>query len=429
VFTIRGAGTVATGTLTGGPLALGDEVEIHPSGARARIRGLQSHQRSLEVARPVSRVAANLAGVERGLLERGDVLTRPGEWRPTTVLEAHLVPVRSSSKPVTARGAFALHAGATERAARVRLYGTAELPAGGAFARIRLAAPLVLEVGDRFVIRESGRRETVAGGVVLDVDPPSRPGPNPADRLAVRRAASPEALPSLILIEEGAVSVSDLAALTGLRPTDVAGARPVGSWWVSLSVLAAVERELSGDLARFHEADALAAGMPDGQVRAGAERALRDAGAPGRPELAGALVDDLIQRGVLARDGARIRLASHVATAPTEDEARLVHAVSEREPTPPTMGELLGLGFGRSLIDASVRSGTLVRISPELVVTAPFVERAVAAIGEAGEAGITVSVLRERLGTSRKYAVPLLEHLDQTGVTRRSGDVRILRQR
>jgi len=429
VFTIRGAGTVATGTLTGGPIAVGDELEIHPSGARARVRGLQTHQRSVEVARPVARVAANLAGVERERLERGDVLTRPGEWRPTDVVEARLVPVRSGSRPVTARGAFTLHAGAAERVARVRLYDATSLPPGGAFARIGLSAPLVLEVGDRFVIRESGRRETVAGGIVLDVDPPARPGVLRSARLAARQDASPDRLPALIVAERGAASQDDLVALTGIRPTEIDGAGRVGAWWVAEPVRTAVERELRSHLQRFHDADPLKAGEDVAALRAWMARALRSAGAPVAAELGEALVDDLVAEGVLARDGATMRLASHAAVAPSEDEARLVRAVTSGEPTPPTVAELLALGFGRSLIDTAVRSGALVRISPELVLPASFVDRAVEAIGEAGETGITVSALRQRLGTSRRFAVPLLEHLDRAGVTRRSGDRRFLRGR
>ncbi|MGH2636173.1 MAG: selenocysteine-specific translation elongation factor, partial [Actinomycetota bacterium] len=161
VFTIAGAGTVVTGTLTGGPLASGDEVQAFPSGARARIRALQTHKRAIEVARPVSRVAVNLAGVERARIDRGDVIARPGAWRPTSVLEARIRPVRGLSHPVGSRGAFTFHAGAAERGATLRLYDAAELPIEGAFARIRLSSPIVLDVHDRFVLRDSGRRETV----------------------------------------------------------------------------------------------------------------------------------------------------------------------------------------------------------------------------------------------------------------------------
>ena len=115
VFTIKGAGTVVTGTLTGGPLAVGQEVEILPSGHRARIRGLQTHKRSLELANPVSRVAVNLAGTPRDELERGDVLALPGQWRSTSAFEGWIRPVRDLDHPLTARGAYKLYAGSAER--------------------------------------------------------------------------------------------------------------------------------------------------------------------------------------------------------------------------------------------------------------------------------------------------------------------------
>jgi selenocysteine-specific elongation factor len=429
VFTIRGAGTVATGTLTGGPLAVGDEVEIHPSGVRARIRGLQTHERDVEIARPVSRVAANLVGADRERIGRGDVVTLPGEWRPTSVIEARLRPVRSRSRPMTARGAFTVHAGAAERVARVRLYGASSLPLDGAFARIGLSAPLVLDVADRFVIRESGRRETVAGGVVLDVDPPARPGTEAIERLSGRLAASPDELPGLVVAERGAARDGDLLALTGRVPAAIAGARRVGDWWVGEGVRAAAEREVRDRLDRFHRADPVAAGQDVAVVRAWVLEALRSARAPQDPELATVLTEDLVAGGAMARTGAWIRIATHAPTLPDQDEDRLVEAVRGGEPTPPTVAELAGLGFGRSAIDAAVRTGALVRISPDLVLTPSFVDRAIEAIRDAGDAGITVSALRERIGTSRKFAVPLLEHLDRTGVTRRSGDLRFPRGR
>jgi len=122
-----------------------------------------------------------------------------------------------------------------------------------------------------------------------------------------------------------------------------------------------------------------------------------------------------------------VRLASHaVSLAGHQDEvARLVHAVAEGEPTPPTVADLIGAGIAREVLDAATRAGFLVRVSPELVLTPAFVERALHVVRAAGDAGVTVSALRERLGTSRKFAVPLLEHLDQRRLTRRVGDVRV----
>ncbi|HET9672797.1 MAG TPA: selenocysteine-specific translation elongation factor, partial [Actinomycetota bacterium] len=163
-FTISGAGTVATGTLGGACLAVGDEVEVYPTGRRARIRSLQSHERAEDRACPVTRVAANLAGLEREAVRRGDVLGRPGAWRPTSVFEATLRPVRGLDHPITARGAYKVHAGAAEADARIRILGRSRLePGDEAYVRIALARPLVLDVSDRYVLRESGRIETVGG--------------------------------------------------------------------------------------------------------------------------------------------------------------------------------------------------------------------------------------------------------------------------
>jgi selenocysteine-specific elongation factor len=425
VFTIAGAGTVVTGTLTGGRLAVGDEVEALPSGARARIRGLQTHKRGIEIARPVSRVAVNLAGVGRAGIDRGDVIARPGQWRSTTTLEARIRPVRGLAHPVTARGAYTFHAGAAERAATLRVYRGTSVHDEGAFVRIRLSAPLVLDVHDRFVLRESGRRETVAGGVVLDAFPPRRPGADVLDRLTRRERASRDELADLVLAERGAVREADLHVLTGV-PTP--GAAPsVGAWRVTDHLREAIRGAVLERLHVFHEATPAAEGLDAADLRAAAVRALREIGAPGEADLADALIDELIGAGDVLRSGRIHRLPSHVGGVADADVERLVAAVGAGEPRPPSIVELIDVGHPRDTIEAAVRSGALVRIAPDLVVTSAFVARAVDVVRAAGAAGATVSVVRQRLDTSRRYAVPLLEHLDRTGLTRRSGDLRFAR--
>jgi selenocysteine-specific elongation factor len=426
VFSIAGAGTVVTGTLTGGPIAVGEEVELLPAGVRARVRSLQTHKRRIHIARPVSRVAANLAGVDRSRIERGDVLGLPGDWRPTDVIEARIRPVRGLTHALSPRGAFTFHAGAAERSATIRLYGASTVPDHGAFARIKLSSPIALDVHDRFVLRESGRRETVAGGIVLDLAPPRRPGATAGERLERRERASREDVPALLLDERGAVRETDLRSLTGFH--EVAGAELVSGWWISQrvrSTAASVAIEL---LAAHHDANPASEGKDAAEVRHAIAEAARRAGSSDRGgELADALVDDLVLRGALARSGALLRLPTHRAQVGTEELGRLTAAVAAGEPTPPTVGELQRQGFARQTIEAAVRSGVLVRIAPDLVLTPAFVERAVDVVREAKSAGITVGDVRARLGTSRKYAVPLLEHLDRIGATRRSGDLRFAR--
>ena len=259
VFSIKGSGTVVTGTLTGGPLTTGAEVELLPSGTRARVRGLQTHHRDVGSASPVSRVAANLTA-ERARIARGEVLAPAGLWTATSVLEARIEPVRSLDRPITSRGAFKLHAGAAERDARIRLYDVKQVPADGAFVRITLSEPLVLDVGDRFVLRESGRRRTIAGGIVLDTAPPRRAGPTPTPRLDARAHASRAELPALLVAERRAVRVDDVRSILGLAPEDVDGAVRLGGWWVARGTFDGVGAAVTARLAAFHAEEPAAAG-------------------------------------------------------------------------------------------------------------------------------------------------------------------------
>ncbi len=430
VFTIKGAGTVVTGTLSGDCLGVGDEVELYPAGARARIRSLQTHKQSEDRACPVSRVAANLVGVERDRLGRGDVLASPAAWRPTRVFEARLHAVGGRSRAVTARGAFKLYVGAAEVDARVRFYGTTKLePGAEAFVRITATTPLVLDVGDRFVVREAGRRETVAGGTVLDVAPPARAGPDPVVRLSARATASRDALPELLVEERGAIRAADVFALTG---STMDGGVAVAEWRVADALRTAVQTSVAGSLAAYHAEHPLEVGAALTLARSAVTGALRAARAPTDPALADALLTDLTDRGVIARDTTTVRLMSHqvVLQERSADVERLLLAIGgEREATPPTVRELVAAGIGRDVIDAAAREGVVVRVSSDLVMTTDLVARAEATVRASGAAGITVSALRESLGTSRKYAVPIMEWFDQRGVTRRDGDVRFPRER
>ncbi len=425
VFSIRGSGTVVTGTLTGGPIATGDEIELLPSGTRARIRGLQTHHRGVGTAAPVSRVAVNLTA-DRRRIARGEVLAPAGVWTATSVLEARIEPVRSLDHPITSRGAFKLHAGAAERNARIRLYDDRQVSAEGAFVRITLSEPLVLDVGDRFVLRESGRRRTIAGGIVLDTAPPHRAGTAAGQRLGARARASRADLPALLLAERRAVRSDDVRSILGTTPDVIEGAVLLGGWFVQRALSDEIGAAITARLAAFHAEEPAAAGKSIATTRRSIADAFAAAGAPHDLELADAVVDRLESEGTLIREGALVRLASH--RAGSDDEvAGVVEVVRSAEPTPPSIAELRAAGVATAVVEAAVRSGALVRISPELVLTRELVERAGAIVREAGADGITLSAFREGLGTSRKYAVPLAEHLDRSGVTRRSGDLRFAR--
>jgi selenocysteine-specific elongation factor len=428
-FTIRGAGTVVTGTLAGGRLHVGDEVRLYPGPTIARVRSLQTHRRPVEVARPVSRVAANLASVQKAQAERGDVLGLVGQWRPTDLLEVRIRAIRGLAHRLTARGAYKLYVGSAERDTRIRLYETTELHAGQeALARLRLSRPVVAEWSDRFVLREAGRRETVAGGVILDPDPPARPGPDPAGRLKARETANREELPSIVVAERGAVRASDLTVLTGSSAAAIPHATRVGAWWVSERAMGEMRAAVLGTLERYHLEHSLRPGLGTGELLRTLSEIDGPVGSTLDRGLASELIAHLESRGELVREGTVIRLAMHRVTLGDreEDAARLVGTVAEGEPTPPSVRELEAGGFGRDLIEAAVATGRLARVSEDLVVTPAFLSRAeeVAMAEAAQPEGLTVSRFRELLGTSRKYALPLLASFDERGLTRREGDVR-----
>jgi selenocysteine-specific elongation factor len=425
VFSITGAGTVITGTLEGTALEVGEEIELVPGERRARIRSLQTHKQAETRAEPVSRVAANLVGVEREDVGRGDVLGHAGTWRPTDTVEVELRPVRGLARAVTSRGAFHLHAGAAEVETRVRLLDGPRLePGGRAFARLRLARPLVLDVGDRFVLREAGRRATVAGGTVLDVAPPARPGANAALRLAARAAASREQLPDLLATERGAVRADEAALLTGVE------VRPnLGAWLIDDGVRDAAVHALVTALHAFHRNDPLGEGMAPASARRVVSQAIRAGRGPRDEDLTEAVIQAAVAEGTVERSGGLLRVPGHRPGlgARGADVERLLRVLGAAEPTPPTLKELADDGLDRQIVEAAAREGLVVRVPPDLVFTPDFVDRAQAVVRGAGASGISVGAFREALGTSRKFAVPLLEWFDQRGITRREGDLRFAR--
>jgi selenocysteine-specific elongation factor len=429
VFTIRGAGTVVTGTLTGGPISVGQEAEILPSGHRARIRGLQTHKRSLQVAEPVSRVAVNLAGTAKGDLERGDVLGLPGQWRPTSLFEGWISPVRGVAHSLSSRGAYKFYAGSAERDAHIRLYGMSVLAAPDrAFVRVSLSRPVVLDFKDSFVLREAGRQETVAGGQVLDTDPPLRPGPDPEARLQARDEADRGALAWRLVADRGAIRATEILVQSGADAEEAVrhGAVRLEGWLASPELVEEVGGRLGDHLAHFHQDHPLRPGMEVGEARSVLAEASPRFSDPG---LADALIAYLTGSGTVVREGTAVRLAAHRAsTAGREDADRLVEAVREAEPTPPSVKELIARGFGPELIQAACADGRLIRVSPDVVVSPAFLARAEAIVRESADPqGITVSQFREALSTSRKYALPILEYFDSRGFTRRQGDYRVLR--
>jgi len=427
-FTIAGAGTVVTGTLAGGTLHAGDEIEIAPRGLRARIRSLQTHRRSVDEARPGSRVAANLVGLERSDITRGDALVRPEQWHVTQTFAARLVAAADLHHPLTARGAYELFLGTSDFRCRVKLLEDADdneaivvansasglvpavRPDSSALVQLFYGRGLPVAVGDRFVLRDVGRRETVAGGVVLDTDPGVvRRGDKPElKRLRAREGLTGEDLVRQIVSERGAVHGAELARLAGVH------ARVTG-YVVDPEYARRLADKAPQLVKAYHDAHPLAAGMP-----------LHELG--GQLRVDDALLNELLEGWPLRRIGAAVTLPGHDSALPPAQRTIADAAIEKLRAggtSPPSLAET---GLSTDLAKALERSGELVVLSADIGypsdVWMQMRGRLVELIAAKGPA--TVAHVREALGTSRKYAVPLLERLDADGITRRAGDVRNL---
>ena len=421
VFTIAGAGTVVTGTLMRGALASGDEVEIAPEGRRARIRAIQTHKKELPRAEPGNRVALNLAGLERQGAERGDAVVSPGRWRATQRVDVSLrvlpASVTGSEIALTERGAHVLYVGSAETPVRLKLLGASKVrPGESAFAQLHLTHALPLVRGDRFVIRDAGRVLTLGGGEVLDPLPPDARRSDP-DR--------PRLLAELAGAEDDAALVALVRASGGLdaaeaffRSGTVAAGNDVerlGSWIVTAERRRELEQSVLDGLHAHHRDRPLERGMP---------RELLKEVVPLQADAFDALLDGI--DGVV-QEGASVRLASHaVAFAPEQERARadLLEEIESAGFTPPLAKDLAA---DRALLRALVDNGDLVGVG-DFYLTRSRADDAVRKVTEAIAAsdGLTVAEIRDLLGTTRKYAVPLCEWLDASGVTRRRGDLRVL---
>jgi selenocysteine-specific elongation factor len=379
-FAAKGSGTVVTGTLTGGALAVDDAVDVLPLGRSVRVRALQTHRSSIPVAAPGRRLAVNLAGIAHSEVARGDVVVRASQWAPTRVFDARLTVLAALDHEVSRRGAYSLHLGSGEWVAALRVLGSSALaPGADGLVRIHLPVALPMLPGDRFILRESGRSETVGGGEVLDVAP----------RLAASRAR-PDRSVARVVAEWGWIDASHLERLTGERrpPT-------VGAWVVDPEVLVSARARLGAaiegggvEVASLSAEDrALVAQLDGVEVRRG--RAVV-AGSVGAPEGAHPYVD---------------ALDAMPFSPPTPEEAGVDRRDVRALVAEGSVVERDGLYFSTAAVAAAAR------IVAGLLATSPD--------------GVTASEVREALGTSRKYLLPLLGHLDASGVTRRRGDVRI----
>jgi selenocysteine-specific elongation factor len=445
VFTVRGFGTVVTGTLAAGALATDDRVEVYPKRAEAKIRGLQAHGHPVASARAGQRTAINLQGLERTAIARGDVVGLPGTLVPSTLVDGTLELLADAPRAVKTRTRVRFHVGTSEIMARALLLDRAELaPGETAFARFRLEAPLVARPGDRFVVRSYSPIVTIGGGTLLDVDPPRfrRKGPALVAHLELLQTGSPDAVleEHIRHVGSGGVRLTTLAGRVPFGPERLrallGGLQEAGrvisidrDWFIHPDSFGRLRGLVVDELTAFHRANPLKPGMSREELRG------RAGGADER--VFAFLLSSLGAEGVVKTERDKVWLASHAVRLSPEQQ-RVIDTVegefSRAEAAPPSPEDALGRAGVRGdeeheLFQVLVQSGKLVRVKESLFFHAQALDsiqtKLVGLLRERKEIG--PSDIKDLLGISRKYAIPLLEFFDQRRVTARVGERRILR--
>ena len=409
-FTIRGAGTVVTGSLTAGTLHQGDRLQlVGESGARATaVRGLHSRNAAATSVEPHARVAVNLRDVVADSAHRGDALVTPGAWPIVDVIDVRRT---TGSGFSDAPQQLVMHIGTAAVQARLR-------PFGDDHARIALARPLPLQLGDRLVLRSPGSRFVFAGALVLDADPPALTRRGDGARRAAALAARSEAGDAAAEVERrGAMPVARLRWL-GLRgldavPEGIAAVGRDGGWWVHPPALDRWARRLREAVAEKLRADPISPGLAEG---AAADALLR-----AEPPLPDASLLPLVVRraGLESRSGALRPPGAGVDLGAAETGvARLERRLREHPFAAPEADELSALRLGARELAAAERAGRLLRLGGGIVLLPAAPAEAMRRLSSL-EQPFTTSEARRALDTTRRVAIPLLEHLDARGWTRR----------
>ncbi|MEW6718632.1 MAG: selenocysteine-specific translation elongation factor, partial [Chloroflexota bacterium] len=442
VFTLSGFGTVVTGTLTDGRFKVGEEVEILPGGLKGRVRGLQSHKRNEDVAYPGTRTAMNISGVSVEQICRGEVIAHPGDYRPTRRLDVQYQHLRAASSPLKHDLEVKCFHGTAEIVGRVRLLGKKELrPGEDGWLQIELREPAVAVRGDRYILRRPSPPETIGGGVVVDPHPTGRHkrfSEAVLTRLQALLQGTPDEIVQQTLMALGVAPLEDLILQSNLNQEvakQVAVEMEADGRLLALSTpltpktLVAspvywqqIEDRVIQTLDRYHQERPLRRGMPRQELKSKLAFAA---------SLYNALISHLVSKGELEEVDTLVALYGHQIRLTPDQQVQVEKLLSRFavDPfSPPTVKECLQ-ELGEELFNALMDLGVLVRVSEEVVFRGEDYERLRQDVVQWLQAHgtVTVAELRDSWGTSRRYVLSLLEHLDAEGITVREGDVRRLK--
>ncbi len=433
VFTVSGFGTVVTGTLHGGHLAAGDEVEIVPRGRRARVRSMQSHQTTISDAAPGDRVAVNLAGVSRDDVRRGDVLAPPGNVQAVRRFDALVTVLPDAPFPLSHGLEVSLHVGSAERSATLSILEGHQLqPGAEGWVQFRVSDPVPAVRGQRFIVRLPAPARTVAGGGGLDIAPRHRRSDAAAvTRLSGMRADERQAV-GAALAGDRPREARDLALLLGLPAGQVTSvlddlvrggsAVHLSPAYLATEAWGRLQAKVTHILSAYHDANPLARGMDREELR----RRLAIT-----RQVWPSMLKSLTGLGIAEERGNYLSLPGRQGgTASRQDDVERVIAILTRNPYMPLTGTALETeaGVEAGLLRALAAEGIIVQLADGLYLTHDAYRAAARIVMDltrnAGQ--VTVAEVRDALPTTRKYALALLEYLDGQRLTRRMGDVRVL---
>lgn len=444
VFSLRGFGTIVTGTLVGGAFRVGEEVVVQPAGISTRIRGLQTHKKKTEIASPGSRTAINLTNVNVDEVNRGDVVTLQGLYLPTARIDVMVEMLSNASGKIRHNDELKLFVGTNQVIAKARLIGTEEmLPGQKEFLQMELSKPISICYRDRFILRRPSPPETIAGGLILDPHPNKRHRRRDKKILAFLRAlesGSDKEIIHQIIDTEGMISLSSLIKRVALSESRIRMAidQLAGDSIIFLkSELSAVNTTpilistsewnrlkecIETVLTNFHRLNPLKKGISPLNLRNELRISL---------DCWPFLLEYAEEQNVIKLEDNKIKLPDFKIAYSAEQKRDIQEMFSrfERSPfSPPDMSELEE-EFGQDLIQALIEAGEIVKTSNQVVFLKKHYEKMVTEtkrmILENGS--ITLAQFRDFFDTSRKYALSFLEHLDNIHLTERQGDVRILK--
>lgn len=444
VFSLTGFGTVVAGTLIDGNLNVGDEVVIQPGGLTARIRGLQNHKHKLQRVNPGYRTAVNLSGIDKNQINRGNVLTLPGAYNKTALLDVYFRLLPTASLDLSHNLRANLFLGAAEIPAQVRLLGADRLePGGTAFLQLKFAQPTIASRGDHFILRLPSPSETLGGGIILDAHPariyrrfdsslPNRMqqllsgkeadlvlealstlGVSDSDQLSKKTNLSPDRLNKLI---GDLLNDKRIVELTAQQDSKRMLFITADQWRRNANLL--IE-----SLNNFHAQYPLKKGTTREQLRAVSKL---------NPALFDLMLDKMRRGGQVRLEGVTVSLADHQVIL-TPDQHSIAAPLLDRFKTqpfnPPDRSEVLTV-IPEALLEGLIGSGKLVAVSDQIL----FAPEAIAQMTNwvkshiQSSGSLNLAQFRDHFNTSRKYAAAFLEYLDSVGITLRKNDIRLLKQ-